>query len=84
MPLLHDPRALYSERLGMTFILEIDTHVRMGDKASKCAICGSDLGEFTYQPMPQWNISGLICSQCYDKKLTEHYIAPDRRDITKK
>ena len=56
----------------------------MGNKPLKCALCGSDLGEFTYQPMPQWNISGLICSQCYDKKLTEHYIAPDRRDVTKR
>ena len=56
----------------------------MGDKHLKCALCGSDLGEFTYQPMLQWNIPGLICSRCYDKKLIEHYIAPDRRDVTKR
>jgi hypothetical protein len=56
----------------------------MGDKSSKCALCGGDLGAFTYRPMPQWNVSGIICSQCYDKKLTEHYIAPDRRDVTKR
>ena len=68
----------------MTFISDISTSVRMGDKHLKCALCGSDLGAVTYQPMPQWNISGLICSQCYDKKLTEHYIAPDRRDVTKR
>ena len=56
----------------------------MGGKTLKSALCGSDLGEVTYQPMLQWNISGLICGQCYDKKLTEHYIAPDRRDVTKR
>ena len=56
----------------------------MGDNPSKCALCGGDLGAFTYWPMAKWNISGLICSQCYDKKLLDHYIAPDRRDITKK
>jgi hypothetical protein len=56
----------------------------MGDKPSKCALCSSDLGKFIYRPMAQWNISGLICSQCYDKKLSEHYIAPDRRDVTKR
>ena len=56
----------------------------MGDTASKCTLCGTDLAAFKYRPMEQWNISGLLCSKCYDKKLIEHYIAPDRRDITKK
>ena len=68
----------------MTFISDVGTSVRMGGKTLKCALCGSILGEVTYQPMLQWNISGLICGQCYDKKLTEHYIAPDRRDVTKR
>jgi hypothetical protein len=57
----------------------------MGDhNPSKCALCGASLGEFRYRPMPQWSVSGMLCSQCYDKKLTEHYIAPDRRGVTKK
>ncbi len=56
----------------------------MGDTPSqKCALCQSDL-TFKYRPMPEWNVSGMICGQCYDKKLTEHYIAPDRRSITKR
>ena len=49
----------------------------MGDSTSKCALCDGDLGASTYRPMAQWNISGLICSQCYDKK-------PVRRDVTKR
>jgi hypothetical protein len=56
----------------------------MDDTPSKCALCGTDLGEFRYRQMPEWNVSGLLCGPCYDKKLTEHYIAPDRREITKK
>ena len=56
----------------------------MGDDPSKCALCGANLGEFRYRPMPQWSVSGLLCGQCYDKRLSDHYIAPDRREITKK
>ena len=51
---------------------------------SKCALCGNSLAEFRYRPMPQWNVDGMLCSQCYDKKLTEHYIQPDRRNVTKR
>ncbi len=55
----------------------------MGDTPSKCTLCGNDM-RFKYRPMEKWNISGMLCSQCYEKKLTEHYIAPDRRDVTKR
>ncbi|HKX81792.1 MAG TPA: hypothetical protein VJL54_06010 [Nitrososphaera sp.] len=51
---------------------------------TNCALCGTALTSFRYRPMPQWNISGVLCSQCYDKRLLEHYIQPDRRSITKK
>jgi|GEM_PF-816063 len=50
----------------------------------KCSLCGANIGEFRYRPMPQWNISGMLCGPCYDKKLLDHYIAPDRREITKR
>jgi hypothetical protein len=50
----------------------------------KCALCGTTLTSFKYRPMAQWDISGLLCSQCYDKRLLEHYIQPDRREVTKK
>lgn len=57
----------------------------MGNEiASKCTLCGADNLIFRYRPMPSWNISGVLCGQCYDKRLTEHYIEPDRRGITKK
>jgi len=60
----------------------------MGDDSSssstKCALCGVELGAFSYRPMPQWSVSGMLCGQCYDTKLMEHYIAPDRRGVTKR
>lgn len=55
-----------------------------GGSGGKCALCGAELTAFKYRPMPEWNIEGLVCGQCYTQKLTEHYIAPDRRGITRK
>ncbi len=55
----------------------------MTKQAGKCALCGADL-VFKYKAMPQWNVSGFICSKCYSQKLLDHYIAPDRQNITKK
>jgi hypothetical protein len=47
-----------------------------------CTLCRNNL-TFSYRPMPEWNISGLICGQCYDKKLFEHYIVPYRKTSQK-
>jgi hypothetical protein len=49
----------------------------------KCVLCGNTL-TFRYKSMEEWNISGDLCSICYEKKLTEFYISPDRRDIVKR
>jgi hypothetical protein len=54
------------------------------DKETKCALCGAALTAFKYRAMPEWNVDGLMCGQCYGKKLMDHYIQPDRRTITKK
>jgi hypothetical protein len=64
--------------------LEVFTEGRLMVKTSgKCAICSGEM-KFRYKPMSEWNVQGEICSGCYGRKLTEHYIAPDRRDVTKK
>jgi hypothetical protein len=36
--------------------------------------------------MEEWNISipGYLCGIWYEKKLSEFYIAPDRKDIVKR
>jgi hypothetical protein len=51
----------------------------------KCALCGNTL-TFRYKSMEEWNISipGYLCGICYEKKLSEFYIAPDRKDIVKR
>ncbi|HSA73564.1 MAG TPA: hypothetical protein VLD84_06370 [Nitrososphaeraceae archaeon] len=49
----------------------------------KCALCGNKL-TFRYKSMIEWNISGYLCSACYDKKLSEFYISPDRKDVVKR
>lgn len=54
-----------------------------GNTPVKCALCGSET-TFKYRSMQGWDVSGILCGQCYEKKLTEHYIAPDRRGITKR
>ncbi len=33
--------------------------------------------------MPEWKITGLICGECYEKKLTDHYITSERRGLLK-
>lgn len=55
----------------------------MAKTSGRCAACGNEM-TFRYRPMPEWNLQGEICSSCYGQKLMEHYIAPDRRDVTKK
>lgn len=57
----------------------------MDKNDTKCALCGNGL-TFRYKAMEEWNISisGYLCSICYEKKLTEFYIAPDRKDIVKR
>jgi hypothetical protein len=49
----------------------------------KCVVCGDHVS-IRYRSMPEWNIEGDLCGKCYEKKLTDHYIAVDRRDITQR
>lgn len=41
---------------------------------TKCSICNDQISIFRYKAMKQWNIQGYLCSNCYSKKLREHYI----------
>jgi hypothetical protein len=49
----------------------------------KCALCGNTV-TFRYKSMEEWNISGYLCGVCYEKKLTDFYISPDRKDVVKR
>jgi hypothetical protein len=35
--------------------------------------------------MAQWNLArdGFLCGDCYEKKLAEYYLTPDRRNLAK-
>ena len=53
--------------------------------AAVCAICGKDLGRHRYRPAKEWNISGLLCSDCHVDKTKEammrqqaEEVAPDK------
>lgn len=49
----------------------------------KCVVCGDPVS-IRYRAMAEWNIEGDLCGKCYEKKLIDHYIASDRREITQR
>jgi hypothetical protein len=67
-----------------TFILDTSSMIQMNRvKSLRCALCGKGIINFRYKAMPQWNISGELCGECYGKKLTEHYISAERQTTIK-
>ncbi len=38
----------------------------------KCAICSEEVS-MRYNPMKEWLIEGVLCGDCYSKKLSEYY-----------
>jgi NAD-dependent oxidoreductase involved in siderophore biosynthesis len=61
----------------------LDLVMDMDKNDLKCVLCGNEL-TFKYKKMEEWKISGYICGICYDKKLSEFYISPDRKDVVKR
>jgi len=55
---------------------------RIVGKDRKCTLCDKKI-TFKYQSMPEWNILGDLCGDCYSEKLKQYYIAEDRRNIAK-
>ena len=43
----------------------------MGSK-EKCALC-SETVRLSFRPMTEWKIDGMLCGDCYSKRLHEHY-----------
>ena len=43
----------------------------MGSK-QKCAICNEEVS-MHFVPMKEWSIDGVLCGDCYSKKLGEFY-----------
>lgn len=38
----------------------------------KCSICNGNI-RLPYNPMEGWEIEGVLCGECYSKKLDEFY-----------
>ncbi len=55
----------------------------IGRNKFKCNVCNNEIEGFKYVSMPEWNIPGYLCSQCYSKKLSQYY-RPPKEDKEKK
>ncbi len=55
----------------MFFILIKKNNCALGSKF-KCAICSEEVS-MRYNPMREWLIEGVLCGDCYSKKLSEYY-----------
>ena len=51
-------------------------------KAKRCAVCSRELKRHKYKPSPDWNIEGLLCSDCHIEK-TRDFILTAERDKKK-
>ncbi len=43
-------------------------------KAKRCAVCSRELKRHKYKPSPDWNIEGLLCSDCHFEKTRDFII----------
>jgi len=48
----------------------------------KCAICSEETS-MQFNPMPEWSIEGVLCGDCYSKKISEFYPG-DHAKLSKK
>ncbi len=39
---------------------------------NKCTICSEEVSNH-FNPMKEWSIDGVLCGDCYSKKLSEFY-----------
>jgi hypothetical protein len=65
----------------MFFILIKKSKGTLGSK-NKCTICSEEVSMY-FNPMKEWMIDGVLCGDCYSKKLSEFYPG-DHAQISKK
>jgi hypothetical protein len=65
----------------MFFILIKKSNGTLGSK-HKCAICSEETS-MQFNPMPEWSIDGVLCGDCYSKKISDFYPG-DHAQISKK
>jgi len=65
----------------MFFILIKKSKCTLGSKY-KCAICNEETS-MEFLPMPEWSIEGVLCGDCYSKKISDFYPG-DHAKLSKK
>ncbi len=53
----------------------------MGSK-HKCVICSEEI-DIKFKPMPEWSMEGVLCGDCYSKKISDFYPG-DHANLSKK
>jgi hypothetical protein len=48
----------------------------------KCVICSEET-DIKFNSMPEWSIEGVLCGDCYSKKLSDFYPG-DHANLSKK
>ena len=65
----------------MFFILIKNSKGDLGSK-QKCTICSEEIS-IIFNPMKEWFLDGVLCGDCYSKKLSDFYPG-DHANLTKK
>ncbi len=65
----------------MFFILIKNSNCDLGSK-QKCTICNEQVS-MIFNPMKEWSLDGVLCGDCYSKKLSDFYPG-DHANLTKK
>jgi hypothetical protein len=55
----------------MFFILIKNRKFALGSK-QKCTICSVEISTI-FNPMKEWSLEGVLCGDCYSKKLSDFY-----------
>jgi hypothetical protein len=51
--------------------LQLHIFGKKNDKVLHCVVCGKELGRYKYKPNEDWNLDGLLCSDCHIEKTKE-------------
>jgi hypothetical protein len=46
----------------------------------RCAVCNKELGRYKYKPNEDWNIEGLLCSNCHIEKTKEFLLKEEEQN----
>jgi len=55
----------------MKYILSLHIFGKKNQETYHCVICNKELGRYKYKPNKEWNIDGLLCSDCHIEKTKE-------------